>query len=155
MTRKTWRMTFLMGCVFILIFGVCGCADLFSYRTVGAREPEVKRPVQTSHQFEDVPIPSGMNFNRKESFIYETKATKTGLLVYEGRGEMEKLVRFFKREMPNYQWRLVSSFELNNVMLIFMKEGWCSVISIVPYPQDEEAKRLEIRVGPIGLKLPS
>jgi hypothetical protein len=96
-----------------------------------------------------------MAFHRKESAVYETRATKTGLVVYEGREEMGKLVAFFKREMPNYRWRLVSSFELNNVMLIFAKEGWCSVILIAPYLQEEAVKRIEIRIGPIEMNLSS
>jgi hypothetical protein len=91
-----------------------------------------------------------MTLNRKESFVYEAKMTKAGLLVYEGKGDMEKLANFFKDQMPNYQWRLVSNFELHNVMLIFTKEGWASVIYILP--QGEEMKRIEIRVGPIELK---
>jgi hypothetical protein len=53
--------------------------------------------------------------------------------------------------MPNYQWRLVSNFELNNVMLTFIKEGWSSIIYILP--QGDEMKRIEIRVGPIELKI--
>ena len=92
-----------------------------------------------------------MTFNRKESFLYETRATKTGLLIYEGRGEMEKLSSFFKQQMPKYEWRLVSNFELHNVMLTFIKEGWSSIIYILP--QEGETKRLEIRVGPIEIKI--
>ena len=92
-----------------------------------------------------------MTLNRKESFIYETKATKAGLLIYEGKGEMEKLANFYKKQMPNYQWRLVSNFELYNVMLTFIKEGWSSVIYILS--QGDEMKRVEIRVGPIEIRI--
>jgi hypothetical protein len=83
--------------------------------------------------------------------LYETRTTKAGLLIYEGRGEMEKLSNFFKQQMPKYQWRLVSNFELQNVMLTFMKEGWNSIIYIVP--QEGETKRIEIRVGPTEIKV--
>ena len=92
-----------------------------------------------------------MILNRKESFIYETGAIKTGLLVYEGQGEMEKLAGFFKEQMPKYQWRLMSNFELHNIMLTFIKEGWSSVIYILP--TESETKRIEIRTGPIGIKV--
>jgi hypothetical protein len=135
--------------------GLYGCADLSSSRNTGEKGLQVEKPAPAAFRFEDVPIPSGMDLILRESFVYETKATKTGVLVYEGREEMEKLVRFFKKEMPNHQWKLVSSFELNNVMLIFVKEGWCSVIYMTPYFQNEEVKRLEIRVGPIGARIPS
>jgi hypothetical protein len=151
MIRISWHRLLWTGVVLILIIGLYGCADLFSSRTVREREAEVRQPIPTSYRFEDIPLPPGMTLNRKESFIYETRTTKAGLLIYEGKGEMEKLANFFKQQMPNYQWRLVSNFELHNVMLTFIKEGWSSVIYIIP--QQDETKRLEIRVGPIEIKI--
>lgn len=139
-----------MGCVLILVAGSYGCANLFSSSTLQEREPLSRQPV-TIYRFEDIPLPPGMTFNREKSFLYETKATKTGLLTYEGKGEIEKLANFFKQQMPNYQWRLLSNFELHNVMLSFIKEGWSSVIYITP--QDGETKRIEIRVGPIEIQV--
>ena len=153
MKKVRWKILFWAGVFLVLAMGIYGCADLFSTRTTYEKDSGARKTIPTSYRFEDIPLPSGMGLNRRESFIYETKATKAGLLVYEGRGEMERSANFFKQQMPNYQWRLVSNFELNNVMLIFIKEGWCSVIYIVPYVQDEEIKRMEIRVGPIDIKL--
>ena len=142
--------------VLILAIGTYGCFDQFATRTtIQPRQSKGQTPIPpipTSYRFEDIPLPPGMNLNRRESFIYETKATKAGLLVYEGKGQMERLANFFKQQMPNYQWRMVSNFELNNVMLIFIKEGWSSVIYITPQPE-EEMRRIEIRVGPIEIKL--
>ena len=151
MQKETSKKAICMGVILTLIFGAYGCTDLFSSRTVRERAPAGQPSIQTTYRFEDIPLPPGMILNRKESFIYETKATKTGLLIYEGKGEMEKLANFFKQQMPNYQWKLVSNFELNNVMLTFIKEGWSSVIYILP--QGEEMKRVEIRVGPIEIKI--
>src|SRR4030042_1661123 len=152
MRNEGWQKALGVGMVIVLLFGgIYGCKNLLSSRTVREREPEVKQPILTSYRFEDIPLPPGMTLNRKESFLYETRATKTGLLIYEGKGEMEKLSNFFKQQMPNYQWRLVSNFELNNVMLTFMKEGWSSVIYIIP--KEDEMKRIEIRVGPIEIKI--
>jgi len=152
MEKRGWQRALGAGIVIVLLFvGVYGCKNLLSSRTVREREPEVKQPISTSYRFEDIPLPPGMTLNRKESFIYETRATKTGLLIYEGRGEMEKLSNFFKQQMPKYEWRLVSNFELHNVMLTFIKEGWSSIIYILP--QEGEMRRLEIRVGPIEIKI--
>jgi len=148
MEKERWKM---ICCVLILVLGLFGCADLFSLRTVREREPEAQLTIPSSYRFEDIPLPPGMTLDRKESFIYETKTTKAGLLIYGGQGEMERLVDFFKQKMPNYQWRLVSSFELHNVMLIFIKEGWSCVIYLIP--QGDETKRVEIRVGPIEIKI--
>ena len=152
MGKKGWQRAFWAGMVIVLLMvGVYGCKNLFPYRSVQDRGPEAKQLIATSYRFEDIPLPQGMTLNRKESFLYETRAIKTGLLIYEGRGEMEKLSNFFKQQMPKYQWRLVSNFELHNVMLTFIKEGWSSIIYILP--QEGEMKRLEIRVGPIEIKI--
>jgi len=151
MEKRTWKKAMWTGIILILIVGTCGCSDLFSVVTVREREPEVRQAISTSYRFEDIPLPPGMTLNRKESFIYENRATKAGLLIYEGKGEIEKLANFFKQQMTNYQWRLVSNFELQNVMLTFIKEGWSSVIYIIP--QQDETKRIEIRVGPIEIKI--
>lgn len=147
---KEWRGLIGAGMICFLLIGMLGCGDLFTFRTIREREPE-KKPIVTSYRFDDIPLPSGVTLNRKESFVYETRTTRTGLLVYEGKGEMEKLANFFKDQMPKYQWRLLSNFELHNVMLTFIKEGWSSVIYI--QPQEDEIKRIEIRVGPIDLKV--
>jgi len=148
-TRRVDILIFTGVCILIGVW-VSGCTDLFMYRTIGERQYESAKAVQTSYRFDDIPMPSGMTLNRKESFVYETGSTKTGLLVYEGNQEMGKVTSFFKQQMPNYQWKLVSGFELHNVMLTYVKEGWCSVIFILPV--EGEAKRVEVRVGPVELK---
>jgi hypothetical protein len=152
MQKEIRKRAIWIGVILILIIGgAYGCSSLSSSRMVREREPETRQPLSTSYRFEDIPLPPGMTLNRKESFIYETRTTKAGLLIYEGKGEMEKLANFFKQQMPNYQWRLVSNFELHSVMLTFIKEGWSSVIYILS--QQDEMKRIEIRVGPIEIKI--
>jgi len=147
--KERWRL-FWTGVVIILfVAGIYGCQDLFSSRSVRERGP-VTQPILTSYQFEDIPLPTGMTLNQKESFLYETGETKAGLLIYEGKGEIGKLSTFFKQQMPKHEWRLVSNFELNNVMLTFIKEGWISIIYILPL--GDETKRIEIRVGPVDIK---
>jgi hypothetical protein len=150
MERKKKGALILMGMCLLIGVWVSGCTDLFMYRTIGDRQYESAKAVQTSYRFDDIPIPAGMVLNRKESFVYETGATKTGLLVYEGKEDMGKATSFFKQQMPNHQWKFLSGFELHNVMLTYVKEGWCSVIFIIP--QEGDAKRVEIRVGPVELK---
>jgi len=139
------------GTILILIAGIYGCGNLFSSGAIRERQPEVRPSDTTTYRFEDIPLPPGVSLNQKESFIYEARTIKTGILIYEGRGEMEKLSSFFKQQMPKYQWKLLSNFEIHNVMLTFIKEGWISIITILP--QEGEMKRIEIRVGPIEIKI--
>jgi hypothetical protein len=150
MKKTRWKIIFWIGPIIILTSGFYGCADLFTTQTVQERGTEVQPPVSTSYRFEDIPLPPEMTLNWKESFVYESQEIRTGFLVYEGKGEIGKLSNFFKQQMPNQQWRLLSGFELHNVMLSFIKEGWCSIIYILP--QEGEAKRIEIRFGPIEKK---
>lgn len=133
----------------LIVFTFFGCNDLFTTQRI--KETRIAPTLLKSYKFEDIPIPSGMTLNRKESFIYETGTTKAGLLVYEGKGKIERLSNFFKHQMPNYKWKLVSNFEIYNVMLSFIKEGWSSIIYIIP--QQDEILRIEIRVGPIEIKI--
>ena len=149
MEKREWQKIFLMAVAFIFAAGLLGCTDLFTSRVGGERSPEARLTTASAYRFNDIPAPSGMTLNRKESFIYETGATRTGLLVYEGKGELDQLAGFFRQQMPNYQWRLLSIFELKNVMLSFIKEGWISVIYI--FPQESET-RIEVRVGPVEIK---
>jgi hypothetical protein len=152
MGKKGWQRAWGTGLVLVLLcVGVYGCKNVLPSRSVPEGGPDLKQANLTSYRFEDIPLPPGMILNRQESFLYETRTTKAGLLVYEGKGEMGELSNFFKQEMPKNDWRLVSNFELQNVMLSFIKEGWSSIIYIVP--QGGEAKRLEIRVGPIEIKI--
>jgi len=148
---RKWKGLFWAGMILLIFMGAYGCGDFISFQTVREREPVKEQAIATSYRFDDIPLPSGLSLNRRASFVYETKATRTGLLVYEGKGEMEQLANFFKRQMPNHGWRMVSNFELHNVMLTFIKEGWSSVIYILP--QEDETKRVEIRVGPIEIKI--
>jgi hypothetical protein len=150
MKSKSLRNNLWIGFLgFIIVVITYGCSDLFSSRTL--RETEIRSTVLTSYRFDDIPIPSGMTINRRESFIYETGNTRAGLLVYEGKGEISRISNFYKQQMPNYKWKLLSNFEIYNVMLTFIKEGWSSVIYIIP--QADDTIRLEIRVGPIEIKM--
>ena len=131
-----------------LVIVLISCSDL-SFRTLRESGPAAQQSVPA--RFEDIPIPPGLILNQRESFVYETTTTRTGLLVYEGKGEMEQLALFFKGQMPKYQWRLLSNFEIHNAMLTFVKEGWISIIYIIP--KDTEENRIEIRFGPIEDKI--
>jgi len=151
MKQRRLERAFRVALILIILLGACGCGDLSSSRTVREKESEPQQIAATSYRFDDIPIPPDMTLNRKDSFVYETGRIKTGLVVYETKGEMAQLTRFFKQKMPQYQWRLMSNFELNNAMLIFIKERMTAVIYILP--REDDSKRVEIRVGPVEMKL--
>lgn len=131
-----------------LLVAMVGCGGVKSPQKVGAQRPDEGR--LSSFQFEDVPVPSGLTIRRQDSFVYEAGRVKTGIVVYEGQGDISQLSGFFKEKMPQHEWSLLGYFELQNAMLVFMKEKRMAVIYIVP--QEGEQKRIEIRVGPVEVK---
>lgn len=140
----------LLGLVLILwaLVGIVGCGGFQSTQKTEAMKAEEGR--LSPFQFEDLPVPFNMTINRRDSFVYEAGSVKTGIVVYEGEGDISQLGRFFKEKMPQNEWKLLGYFELQNAMLVFMKERKMAIISIMP--QEGPRKRIEIRVGPVEVR---
>ncbi len=135
----------LVGCILV---GIVGCGGFQSAQKTGPAKAEEGR--LGSFQFEDLPVPLGMTVNRGDSFVYEAGSVRTGIVVYEGEGDISQLGRFFKEKMAQYDWKLLGHFELQNAMLVFMKERRMAIVYILP--QEGPRKRIEIRVGPVEVK---
>jgi hypothetical protein len=132
-----WPLAVAATLVLVLI----GCA-----RTPKEKDEMIPTPAAT-YRFEDVPIPRSLEIQKEDSFIYESEAIKTGILVYAGKAKVEDLAHFFKENMGTHGWRLVSNFERNDALMTFTKAGWGCVITIVPTGM--ERAKVEVRVGPI------
>lgn len=135
--RGFWHFAIAGSLVLVLI----GCA-----RTPEEKGEMIPTPAAT-YRFEDVPIPRSLEIKKEESFIYESEAIKTGILVYAGKAKVGDLAHFFKENMGTHGWRLVSNFERDDALLTFDKPGWGCVITILPTGM--ERARVEVRVGPI------
>ena len=135
--RGCWRLA-LVG---IVVLALTACAQTPKEKGEMAPTPAV------TYRFEDVPIPRSLEINKDESFIYESQAIKTGILVYGGKAKVADLAHFFKENMGTHGWRLVSNFERNDALLTFNKPGWGCVITILPTGM--ERAKVEVRVGPI------
>jgi len=136
------------GCWHVALAGtlvlamVIGCA-----RTPEAEKSEMIPTPAATYRFEDVPIPRSLAIEKKESFIYESEAIKTGILVYGGKAKVGELAHFFKENMVTHGWKLVSNFEREDALLTFSKPGWGCVITILPTGM--KRAKVEVRVGPI------
>lgn len=104
-------------------------------------------PMQTSLEtgkFKDIPIPAKFKIDSERSFVFENPAIKAGVLVYTGSGKSAEIANFYKENMPQNGWKLVSSFELKEAVLNYQKEGWSCVINI----KQEFETKIIINVGP-------
>jgi hypothetical protein len=136
------------GCGYVALAGTLMLALVISCaRTPEAEKSEMMPTPAGTYRFEDVPIPRSLAIEGDESFIYESQAIKTGILVYAGKAKVRDLVRFFKENMGPHGWRLVSNFERDDALLSFSKPGWGCVIAIKPTAM--QRAKVEVRVGPV------
>lgn len=120
-----------------------GCA---SFDTTSSL-PNVRPGSAKTYRFPDVPVPAGLSMASGESFILETPDTHAGQLVYTGFANFQSVVQFYRQNMPNHGWKLLSSIERGEAALTYEKPGWSAVVFIrTSYFQT----RVSINIGPKG-----
>ena len=100
-----------------------------------------------AYRFEDLPVPATMNLIRADSYLFESGASRAGILVYEGKEDPADLVKYYRENMPQHNWKLTSVFEHEEANLVFRKPGWNCNITIVKKAM--QPTRLTILLGPI------
>ena len=89
MTRRALVVTIAAS----LLFGACASAP--------------QRPVRT--EFEDIPVPKGLDYRADDSNVIETPNVKAVRYVYRGRLEPESLATAIRSTLEANGWRHVSS----------------------------------------------
>ena len=118
-------------CVFILIaaFVLSGCVTM-SGRSSKVTNMSQGLEVSALLKFDDIPVPNGFNFIAVESFAFQTKDVRVGLLKYEGKSNPDEVVQFYKEQMPLYNWKTINIIEYERRILNFEKNGQSAVITI-------------------------
>lgn len=109
------------------------------------KEVKVEIPIR---DIEDIPVPSVMKLDKKETFLFEAKGIKVGILKYTGRVDSYSLAEAIKNNLTGEKWRLINMLTYRNTINInfakndrtcnvFIEEGWFTTT-------------LEIRVGVIS-----
>jgi hypothetical protein len=65
------------------------------------------RPVRS--EFEDIPVPKGLNFQPDRSIVIESPSVKAARLVYRGRIQPDSLASAMRTTLEANGWRAVSS----------------------------------------------
>jgi hypothetical protein len=103
------------------------------------------------YYFDDVQVPSELNYKPNKSFIYETPGFKAGNLVFsKWRLDVDSLIDFFNYQMEKDNWKVVNSFKGKESILNFLKPDKSCTIKIVEKWYGTTV--VEIRVGPLGKK---
>lgn len=158
---KYFRLvTMLIGMAILF----CGCANLSGQNQpdsgaadMGSTSSEQSetdsatgkdQSAKASYRFTDVPVPSKFKLDRDKSFIYEAGSFKAGTITYNGWSKLDALVDFYKKEMPNFEWEMISIFEYDAVTLVYSKEGWNCTVHLSS--GNLGGSKIRIQIGPIN-----
>jgi len=143
--------------VILLSVGWMGCSTTVKDRQQG--QPAGGAPGEATSEgegmgkyyFDDVRVPSELNYKSDKSFTYETPGFKAGILVFsKWRLDVDSLIDFFNYQMEKDNWKRVNSFKGKESILNFSKPDKTCTIKIVERWYGTTV--VEIRVGPLGEK---
>lgn len=126
---------FILIAAFYVLFFLTSCATISRQKEIGLESKTVeqkKLEISLDFKFEDIPLPSGFKFNKQESFIFQSDFTRVGLLKYTGKASADKIVDFYREQMPLHNWDLVNIVEYGKVILNFEKSKESCIISLEP-----------------------
>jgi hypothetical protein len=114
-------------------------------------ETTFPRSVGKYYFFDDVLVPSDLEYDQKKSFVYETPQFKAGALFFtKWRLDTNSLFDFFLFHMERDDWKMVTSYRGKESYLTFYKpdrgctiritESWLGKVYV------------EIRVGPADVR---
>lgn len=114
--------------IFLSPFLSLGCASTGSdTRSDGAAK---QLGVASALKFEDVPVPAGFRIVSDQSFSFQNELTRVGILRYAGRANAQKVIQFYKDQMPLYNWQFVNMIEYDRSLLNFEKTDQTCTITV-------------------------
>ncbi|MFA5199044.1 MAG: hypothetical protein WC432_05850 [Candidatus Omnitrophota bacterium] len=124
--------------LFLILCVISGCATSSDSRL----EP------QSTLKFSDLPIPVGMKALPQESYSFENAGVRAAVLRYQGKGDIEKVLSFYKEQMPMYNWNLINAIEYGQRLLNFEREGESCIITLQTVGLWNEGVLVTISLGP-------
>lgn len=121
---------FFVFCFLFLATFLLGCAGV-SKKDAPSKEEALLEP-QSTLKFSDIPAPAGFKFLAEESYTFESAGVRVGVLKYQGRADVERVVNFYKDQMPLYNWNLLNVIEYGERLLNFEREQESCIINLSP-----------------------
>jgi len=117
--------------IVMAIIATSGCAGMGSRRSGGSASTG-SLEVATMLKFQDVPVPGGFRLLPSESFCFDNDITRFGILKYSGRANAATVIRFYRDQMPLYNWRFINLMEFNTRIINFDRDDQTCTIIIEP-----------------------
>lgn len=124
MKKSVKVVVFLCFCVLAL----AGCAGI-SKRDKGTGSPALLEP-QGTLKFSDVPVPVGFKFLAQDSYSFESAGVRVGVLKYQGKSNVDRVLNFYKEQMPMYNWNLLNVVEYGERLLNFDRQAETCIITL-------------------------
>lgn len=121
------RMMPAISALGLMLLMIASCA-MFEK---GPAKPEtVPKRLPDVREFDDVMIPREMDIDKDGSAIYRREGMSAGLLRLSGRIEANSLMRYFRTNMANEGWRLLTQFRSPQSLMLFQKDNRMAVIAV-------------------------
>lgn len=119
----------LLPTVFLLSTILVGCTTLSNKDQSAASKPLESQVVS---RFSDMPVPTGCKLLANDSYSFESAGVRVGLLKYQGKATVERVVNFYKEQMPMYNWTLLNMTEYGECVMNFDRDTESCIINITP-----------------------
>lgn len=113
------------------IFAFMGCAGLSQKESSASKSSGLLEP-STTQKFTDIPVPAGFKLLPQDSYAFESSGVRVGVLRYQGRGEADSVINFYREQMPIYNWTLLNIIEYGDRLMNFDRENETCIISLLP-----------------------
>ncbi len=100
----------------------------------GETQPSSDAAPQTMdnyYDFDDIPVPQEMKLQGDESFILETPSERSGVMVFEGKVEIQSLRSYYINNMARENWNMRSAIKSSRTILVFEKPGRYCIITMM------------------------
>jgi hypothetical protein len=115
----------IASAMMLIVLAACQSMD-----TGDAKKVEAQKRLPDVREFGDVLVPRDMLVDRDASFVYSGAGEPMGLLRMAGRVDANSLIRFFKANMPNDGWQMISELRAPQSFFMYQKAKRMCVILI-------------------------
>jgi len=120
--------------IIFLLFAFCilhsfGCT-MISKRDKAGGVPGMLEP-QAISKFADIPVPMGFKLLPNESYAFESSGIRVGVLKYQGKADPDRVINFYREQMPMYNWSLLNVIEYGERLMNFDREGETCIIRLL------------------------
>jgi len=112
------------------VIALTGCAGI-SGKDDMSKSPAILEP-SSILKFSDVPVPAGFKLLPQNSYSFESSGVRVGVLKYQGKASPDRVINFYKEQMPMFNWNLLNVIEYGDRLMNFERENETCIISLLP-----------------------